>query len=376
MPKIWTYSDPADRGYRLFKSRLLAAFQKRGWNTELTEVELGSEGFQAKIASAAEENGADVILLVNQSAASFYQYIQHTPSPQLTRIRKVTWFLDDPQFLVDRPFEPFEHVFVFDDAYLPAAKAWGGASVTHLPLAADMERAGTYDGKWACPVSFVGGLQDQSARRAQLPPEMAAYCDRLVELHLAGRHRSFQQLVVDEPFAPGKQIQLTGQVCHFLYWEANIRYRMRMLESLVDLGLAIYGNEDWIPLIERTPLESCFRGGIDPVTELPHLFTSCAVNINLHSVQCRGSLNQRDYNAPIAGGFLVSDWVPGAGRHFEPGREAVYVSSAADMRMAVQYYLEHPELRGGIVNAARERVVRDHTYAHRAGSILRAIDAG
>lgn len=370
MPKIWTYSDPADRGYRLFKSRLLAALRERGWETELTDVELGSEGFERKIADAAENSRADAVLLINQSAATFYQYIQHNPSPEFADARKITWFLDDPQFLVDQPFEPREYVFVFDDTYLPAAKAWGGAAVAHLPLASDMTEAGTHVEKWACPVSFVGGLQDQSSRRAQLSPEMAAYCDRLVELHLADRRRPFQQLVVEEPYAPGKQIQLTGQVCHFLYWEANIRYRLRMLEPLVDLGLVVYGNEDWVPLAKDTKFESCFRGGIDPVTELPHLFASCDVNINLHSVQCRGSLNQRDYNAPVAGGFLVSDWVPGAGRFFEPGREAVFVHSAEELRTTVEYYLDHLELRGRFAERARERVAQEHTYAHRVESIL------
>ena len=275
--------------------------------------------------------------------------------------------------MVVQAFEPREVVFVFDDTYLPAARVWGGYTVEHLPLAADVPESGLFSEEWASPVSFVGGLQDQRSRREQLPPEMAAYCDRLIGLHLADRRRSFQQLAVEEPYAPGKRITLSGEVCHFLYWEANIRYRLSMLEPLVDLGLVIYGNEDWIPLTRGTVLESRFKGPIDPTTELPHLFASCPVNINLHSVQCRGSLNQRDYNAPVSGGFLISDWVPGAGRYFEPEKEAVYIAGADALRDAAEYYLEREDLRRAVVENARQRVLAEHTYAHRVETMLDTI---
>ncbi len=374
MPSIWSYSDPQDKGYGLFKRRLFTAFSEFGWDTCLFEIELGSPGFQEAIAHEAETCGADVILLINQNAASFASYLQQHPGPRLSKSRKLTWFLDDPQFLVAAPFENREHVFVFDDTYLPAAKAWGGASVAHLPLAADMTEAGHMRPDWQCPVSFVGGLQDQSYRRKQLPPEMADYCSRLVDLHLADRRRSFRQLVVEEPYAPGKQITLSGEVCHFLYWEANIKYRLTMLESLTDFGLVIYGNEDWIPLTEGSPLRQCFKGEIDPVRELPDLFASSTININLHSVQCRGSLNQRDYNAPVAGGFLVSDWVPGAGRFFDPVSEAVTISDAGDLKRTVEYYLQHEDERTCIVENARRRVFAEHTYAHRVETILKYLD--
>lgn len=373
MPKIWSYSDPADRGYGLFKRRLFAAFEERGWQTELTVVELGSPGFEQVIMEGAESSGADWYFLINQSAASFYQYLQHIPSSIMMATPKMTWFLDDPQFLVEEPFERHEFVFVFDDCYLPAARKWGGAVVEHLSLAADITELGVFDSALDCNVSFVGGLQDQSSRRSQLAPPIADYCDRLVELHLADRRLSFQQLVVEEPFALGKQIQLNGQVCHFLYWEANVRYRLRMLEPLRDLGLVIYGNEDWVPLIAGKPLESCFRGPIDPVRQLPHLFASSKININLHSVQCRGSLNQRDFNAPMAGGFLVSDWTPGAGRYFEPGKEAVYIVNVDDLLRTVEYYLDRDDLRESVVERARQRVLHEHTYGHRVDRILQAI---
>jgi spore maturation protein CgeB len=199
---------------------------------------------------------------------------------------------------------------------------------------------------------------------------MQEYVDRLVETKLGSRTKRFEDLIEEVPYAPGKRINLDPSVRHYLYWETNNRYRIRLLEQLVDFDLRIYGNEDWILLTEASPLRSRFLGSVDHTRELPALFASARVNINIHSVQCSGSLNQRDFNAPVAGGFLLSDWVPGAGRYFVPDEEAAYFTNAEDLRAKAAFYLAHPEEREQIVRAGRERVLRCHTYHHRVAQLL------
>jgi hypothetical protein len=93
-------------------------------------------------------------------------------------------------------------------------------------------------------------------------------------------------------------------------------------------------------LSKRLASSIAFPRPIDPVEELPSVFASSRINLNIHSVQCRGSLNQRDFNAPMAGGFLLSDWVPAAGRFFSPGIEAVYWSGIDDLRRKIAFYRE------------------------------------
>ncbi|MGC9330140.1 MAG: glycosyltransferase family protein, partial [Candidatus Hinthialibacter sp.] len=190
---------------------------------------------------------------------------------------------------------------------------------------------------------------------------------------LQNRFRTFYQLEEEHPIAPGKQIQITAPVAHYLYWEANNRLRLRTLESLKDYNLRIYGNEDWPILLRGSPLARCFCGPIDPATELPSLFAAAKINLNIHSIQCRGSLNQRDFNAPMAGGFLLSDWVPAAGRFFSPGVEAVYWSGEDDLRRKIDYYLQRPEERQTIARRGRRRILRDHSYARRVEEALQLL---
>jgi len=73
----------------------------------------------------------------------------------------------------------------------------------------------------------------------------------------------------------------------------------------------------------------------------------------------------------LAGGFLLSDWVPAVGRYFVPGKEAVYWSDVDDLRRKTVYYLAHPEERERIVQQGRERIMREHTYNRRVEEWLR-----
>jgi len=371
---VWSYSDISDRGFGLFKRRIFAALEEFGWSTRLALAELLSPGAQDKLRDDLLADSSDFLLLINQTSNHFYrQYLNLDPREDQHHRTKILWFLDDPRFYVNQEFAPDEIVCLFDDTYFEAMKGFNPRRLLHFPLAADLSEPGKPDEKYACEVAFVGGLRDQAYRRKQLPEEMQRYTERLVETKLATPTKSFDDLTEEIPYAPGKRIQLDPAVRHFLYWEANNRRRLRLLEQLTELDLRIYGNEDWLPLTENSPLRERFLGRIDPVKELPSLFASAQVNINIHSVQCYGSLNQRDFNAPVAGGFLLSDWVPGAGRYFQPKKEAAYYSGVEDLCAKVRYYLDHPAKREEITRAGRERVLRDHTYKRRVHQLLETL---
>ncbi|MDP8245388.1 MAG: glycosyltransferase [Candidatus Hinthialibacter antarcticus] len=370
MPTIWSYADPANRGFGLFKRLVLSALEAHGWTTRLALQPLLDPASKAKLRDDLLNNQPDWILLINQSAGQLYDYLEIENSRRPLPSKKLIWYLDDPEFFIDRPFEPYEYVFSFDETYLDGVKKHNPALYGFWPLAADMDAPGQYDARFACDVCFVGGAIDQSARREQLSPVMQNYVNELVELKLQHREKTFTDLSIEHPIEPGKCIQIQPQVANYLYWEANNRYRIRTLETLIDLDLRIYGNEDWPILLKDSPLLEKFHGPIDPVNELPHAFASAKINLNIHSVQCRGSLNQRDFNAPVAGGFLLSDWAPAAARYFAPGCEAAYWSDRDDLHAQVNYYLDHTDERRQIVQQGAHCVQNKHTYHHRVANLL------
>jgi spore maturation protein CgeB len=57
-------------------------------------------------------------------------------------------------------------------------------------------------------------------------------------------------------------------------------------------------------------------------------------------------------------------------RWFEPGRELLVVSSAEEALSAYRDLLADPAQAGELGRRARERVLDEHTYAHRARTLL------
>jgi spore maturation protein CgeB len=68
------------------------------------------------------------------------------------------------------------------------------------------------------------------------------------------------------------------------------------------------------------------------------------------------------FDFPAAGAFVITDHVPELVDYFEIGREIVTFTSIPEMLEKVAYFLAHPEDRIRIQTAARQRVLRDHTW--------------
>jgi spore maturation protein CgeB len=68
---------------------------------------------------------------------------------------------------------------------------------------------------------------------------------------------------------------------------------------------------------------------------------------------------------------IVSDYWPGLEQFFEPGREILVVSNAHEVEDALS--LDHEQLRH-IGEAARQRVLAEHTADHRGGELLSLLE--
>jgi spore maturation protein CgeB len=80
----------------------------------------------------------------------------------------------------------------------------------------------------------------------------------------------------------------------------------------------------------------------------------------------------RLFEAAACGACIISDNWPGLERILEPGREVLLADSRGD----VEAHLDalSPQLRTAIGTAARERVLAEHTFAHRAAQVNAALE--
>jgi spore maturation protein CgeB len=79
----------------------------------------------------------------------------------------------------------------------------------------------------------------------------------------------------------------------------------------------------------------------------------------------------RLFEAAACGTPLVSDWWPGLENFLEPGREVVVARRAQDVVEALE--MSDAQL-DRMAAAARERVLSEHTSAHRAAQLERLLE--
>ena len=169
---------------------------------------------------------------------------------------------------------------------------------------------------------------------------------------------------VRKPFLRGPRA-----VRYLLSVEANTRKRVESVRALLPHGIAVYGPPDWVNLLPKEAQQNYHA----PLSfdQLPDLFVSSSINLNLHSLQCPTSLNPRDFDVLAGGGFLLSDYVPEAESGLlVDGQDAVFFRGLHDLSEKVGYYLENEDERLSIVRQGHETVRSKHLLSQRAADIL------
>jgi len=124
-----------------------------------------------------------------------------------------------------------------------------------------------------------------------------------------------------------------------------------------------------------------FRGDIGrariigdvPFNVFARVISAARVNLNItrrSHATVRASSTARPFELAATGAAIVSNPVEGMDRWFESGRELLVVSSADDALVAYRDLLSDPAQAEELGRRARERVLDEHTYVHRAKRML------
>ena len=148
--------------------------------------------------------------------------------------------------------------------------------------------------------------------------------------------------------------------------------RVHFFGQFLDEGFQIFG-EDWarhqIPPVvigDRRITES----------ETYRIYQRSLININLHSSPFPGEfgggdfVNPRTFELAGLGAFQLTDMRKLLTLHFDPAEEVIALTSWADMKWAVKYFLGHDEERKAFAENAKARVLKQHTYRRRAEEII------
>ena len=143
--------------------------------------------------------------------------------------------------------------------------------------------------------------------------------------------------------------------------------RIRLLEPLAELGLAIHGPgaDLWQ---DNARLRACYHGAQNDRDEVNRYYNQSHMTVNITQAHGSDSLNMRVYEALSAGCLLLTDDKPVLSEHFRPGEELV-LHHGDDLADLVRYYRAHPEAGAAIAKRGLAAVRARHTYARRVADI-------
>ncbi|MFP4500099.1 MAG: glycosyltransferase [Candidatus Hydrogenedentota bacterium] len=291
------------------------------------------------------------------------------------RIPYVSWFTDTPRMILfgrEMHLSPYSVAATWERAYTRHFEAIGFPHVFFMPHATDPALFnGMPADSWEREVAFVGtSMVEQTSQALEKHEHLPCVVEAVKQAFAEGRVtretyvRGMAAILGDDLLAPLNTSERRN-VELLINYEATRRQREALASSLAPLGIEVRGDAYWKAIVENA------GPGLDYFNELAPFFCGTQVNVNSTSLQMRWAVNQRVFDCPAAGGFLITDDQADMGEFFEPDVEAVTYRSLDELRDKVVYYLAHPEARRAVVHAARERILAEHTHAHR----LEALDA-
>ncbi|MBD3266241.1 glycosyltransferase [bacterium] len=319
------------------------------------------------------------IILHKPDILFFVNYVPKIQILDQLRIPRAIWCIDDPNsfFSDSTRFCPHDFLLTWDRSYRDDLLKRNAAAVDYFPYVADLDLAQPNTKKvFQSPVSYIGQVLSLQTAGLQFNEQTLALVNRVAREKAEQPRVSYQSLLMEYQKEHGLEIIQAEQDCipqalrYGIYIVANALYRTRVLKAVRPFGLKFYGNREWEKVLQGDSLLECYQGEADPLTDVPDIFVSSHINLNIHSLQAQNSLNQRDFNCPVLGGFLLSDWVEGADEFFQPGEELIFYHGIDDLVEKVEYYLNHREEREQIIQKGKQRVQAEHTYAARVPHLL------
>lgn len=162
--------------------------------------------------------------------------------------------------------------------------------------------------------------------------------------------------------------------CDISFAGAGYPNRKHFFSGLTDYDFKIWGINWDVP-----ELQNCVQ---KPQTwfdsdEFAKIVAGSKINLNLHSsTTCDGidpeadAINPRVFEIAACGGFQLCDPCKGIENLFDSSTELPIYHNLRELREYIDYFLAHPQERTVFAERARNRVLKEHTYVHRAQQML------
>ncbi|MDP8207690.1 MAG: glycosyltransferase [Candidatus Electryonea clarkiae] len=291
----------------------------------------------------------------------------------------VSWYVDRPGFiLLDNSPVPTDRTFIFtwERSTIDELNDYGFQNVEYMPLATDLERFSPgVDGsegrlRWVANSMLYPSAEWR--QKAGINAERDPLFERSIMIQRSGR---VEAMAAIEMAARAESVDISTwsrrkmlNYASAIALTATRELRKEVAEQCAASGLILYGDEGWRVLTPSIPL----NGMVRYPDGLPAIYRG-GVHINATSYQMPSGVNQRVFDIPAAGGILVTDDQEDLSELFESDQECITFSDPEEARDKAGYFLRNPEIGKNIMKQARKKIVKKHTYCHRAKQIINKV---
>lgn len=296
-----------------------------------------------------------------------------------------SWFVDNPHLIVhsyNKAVSPWTTLFTWDEDNIATLRQKGFEHVRYLPLGTDPERfrpglPGLRE--WRSDISFVGNSMVQKVggrlKNGHFSrPLLLAYKD-VAQAFADSEERDVADFLRKAfPAVWQAYEELSENEDRLAYetaitWQATRLYRNRCVERLLPLNPLIVGDDGWRTEFRRWGQSPRLLPAVSYYTQLPAFYRCSRINFNCTSKQMKGAVNQRVFDVPATGGFVLTDWRPQMANLFDEDEMACY-REEGEIEELARFYLDHPGQRAKFAKKARRRVLAHHKWEDRLAEML------
>lgn len=301
-----------------------------------------------------------------------------------------SWFVDNPHLIVHEykdVISPWTTIFTWDEDTCSSLKDLGYPHVFYLPLGTSPYcfRPLQCQDKpvsmvFPTNVSFVGNSMVYKVidrlEKVPFPFELVQQYKNVATAFSKSKEHSIQTFLKNTFPELYRRYQNLSEIEQrlayetMLTWEATLQYRITCIEQLCPFHPVIVGDDGWKQLLQQKLHKWYYHPAVNYYTELRYVYIFSEVNFNSTSKQMKGAVNQRIFDVPATGSFIITDFQKQIEGLFELHKEVIVYYEPDEAKELIQYYLDHPNARKKIIHAARNRVLSEHTWEHRVKFIL------
>lgn len=301
-----------------------------------------------------------------------------------------SWFVDSPELNLhdwNALKSRIVALFSIDADSVDPLRAAGHPTVEYLPLGTNPTRfnparKAMLEGADFSGVCFVGNTWmreiGERLKRARPTRNMLLAWRAAARIHRSNPRRPIGDILKESfPQAAEERDALPPYRRHMydvaVAFEGTRTYRLDCIRELLPHTPVIVGNRTWKTALP--PESFLWMESASYDTILPALYPRFEINFNCTCPYFTGAVNQRVFDVPASGAFVLSDHRAVMDEMFTPGTESATYRSIEEIPEKIAYYLANPTARNAITKRARRRVLMEHTYEHRVQAIFRTMNA-